>query len=74
MTCPKCEEKVKVIDVTNNTDDNETYRIRQCRTCGHKFYTVEMEVEANTALLDIWTKFNRCYINLRNRKVKKNGN
>ena len=39
MLCPKCDGKIKVLDV-RNTKDN-TYRKRQCKTCSYVFYTSE---------------------------------
>lgn len=47
MTCPVCGEKSYIVD-TWQYDVETTYRIHQCRDCGHKYYTQEAECAANT--------------------------
>lgn len=46
MTCPVCGERSGTLD-TWQFDVETTYRIRKCRTCGHKFYTKEEECGKN---------------------------
>ena len=41
MTCPKCNEKTKVIDSIPNDDSTE--RRRECVACGYRFSTVEID-------------------------------
>ena len=41
MTCPKCNEKTKVID--SHTDEDSTERRRECTNCGYRFSTVEID-------------------------------
>lgn len=60
MKCPKCgSEKVPVKDNVNNNTYNEVYRRRACANCGHNFYTVEFEVEANKRFKDEWKQHSR---------------
>ena len=44
MKCPKCSNKSTVIDYVK-TPENEIYRKRKCKTCGHIFYTMECDCE-----------------------------
>jgi transcriptional repressor NrdR len=45
MNCPKCgESNLKVIDVRDR-DCESIYRRRRCMSCGHKFSTIEYEVD-----------------------------
>ena len=48
MNCPKCEGKTTVID--SRTIDEYVARKRQCKVCGYKFYTEEVEVEESEAM------------------------
>lgn len=41
MTCPKCNEKTKVID--SIPSDDSTERRRECVECGYRFSTVEID-------------------------------
>lgn len=41
MTCPKCNEKTRVIDST--TDEDSTIRRRECVECGFRFSTIEID-------------------------------
>lgn len=68
MNCPKCGEKTKVIDLSTAPD--EKYRKRNCRVCGHKFYTIEYEVEYDQRFKDEWVKYNRAYIRSRKKSKK----
>ena len=58
MTCPKCNKDTTVLD-TVHSPDNETYRLRVCKFCGHKFYTAEFEVEANKEFKKVWNRYYR---------------
>lgn len=45
MTCPVCGgNDLKVTDVRDR-DCESIYRRRKCQSCGHKFSTVEYEIE-----------------------------
>ena len=59
MTCPECGGKVAVIDISHNTDTNETYRKKKCLDCNHRFQTVEFEVELDEKLTREWIKHHR---------------
>lgn len=41
MTCPKCNEKTRVIDST--TGEDSTIRRRECVECGFRFSTIEID-------------------------------
>lgn len=43
MLCTECDGKTKVIDTRRN--EFEVYRHRECTVCGHKFYTIEEELD-----------------------------
>ena len=58
MVCPKCGGKIHVVDNVN-TNENETYRQKECRKCGHVFYTVEFEVDNDKNLKDTWKNNHR---------------
>lgn len=45
MVCPKCGSKTQVKDNSHNYLQQEMYRERVCKSCCHKFYTVEIEIE-----------------------------
>lgn len=59
MKCPKCNGKLGVIDSVHNDRENETYRARQCKNCGHLFHTVEYEVIQNKRFEEDWAEFHR---------------
>lgn len=44
MTCPLCGSRSYVIDSRHRPDC--TYRRQQCKTCGHRFTTEEIEVDS----------------------------
>lgn len=47
MICPDCgSTNVGVIDNSFNPETNEAYRLRKCKDCLYRFYTIEFEVEA----------------------------
>lgn len=68
MQCPKCGGSTKVSDVNFNKDDNERYRRRTCKECGHIFYTVEFVVECDEAFLETYREHNRNLQRYRRRK------
>lgn len=43
MICPSCKSKTRVLDnrLSNGRDNDNTYRSRQCKDCGHRFVTEE---------------------------------
>ena len=43
MKCPICGNNTKVIDVRH--DCESIGRKRECKTCGHRFYTMECDCE-----------------------------
>jgi hypothetical protein len=55
MKCPKCFGPVRVCDTTY-TEENEIYRRKRCRNCGSIVYTLEFEVENNSALQEDWNR------------------
>lgn len=49
MICPDCGgTRIGVIDNAFNPETNEAYRLRKCKDCLYRFYTIEFEVEATT--------------------------
>lgn len=59
MRCPKCNGKTRVIDNVYNPKTNESYRRRECKECGHNFYTTEFEVPVTGEFLDAWSMYHR---------------
>ena len=60
MLCPKCEkEKLAVIDTVKNQDDNEIYRRRRCKNCGHEVFTVEKTTTSTFDFFDKWFSHHR---------------
>ena len=43
MKCDNCKGKSKVINVAKCR--YETYRLRECKSCGKRFYTVEQKCD-----------------------------
>lgn len=43
MTCPVCFEKTKVVD-SRHHEDSVTRR-RECLSCGHRFTTIEVDLD-----------------------------
>lgn len=41
MTCPKCNEKAKVID--SRSDEDSTERRHECLVCKYRFSTIEID-------------------------------
>lgn len=56
MTCPKCKGKVHEVCAVN-VSWNETYRQKKCNECGHIFFTVEFEAEANSRFKREWNRY-----------------
>ena len=52
MRCQKCGCKTGVSDVVRVTD--EVYRKRVCKSCGHKFFTIEFEAEQDQRFYETW--------------------
>ena len=73
MKCPKCSNKSTVIDYVK-TPENEIYRKRKCKTCGHIFYSVEFVAEQDEVFEKEWSKYHRAtsrYYEMKNRKENK---
>ncbi len=52
MTCPKCGgDKLHVYDV-RHVDCESIWRRRECKDCGHRFSTMEYEVEFSKKKLE----------------------
>lgn len=45
MLCPKCGGKTGTLNTLLNPKDNETYRRKECKICGFRFYTFESVAE-----------------------------
>ena len=45
MDCPKCWEKTGVIDSRPSNWLLAVHRRRECKTCGHRFNTIEIAEE-----------------------------
>ena len=56
MKCPKCGGKFSPVKNTTVTEENEVYRRRRCKSCGHTFYTIEFQVEENELFMNDWYK------------------
>lgn len=56
MKCPKCGGKFSPVKNTTVTEENEVYRRRRCKSCGHTFYTIEFKVEENELFMNDWYK------------------
>ena len=55
MKCPECNGNTTVVLPLTN-DENEIYRFRKCKECGHKFYTIEFEVDRDAHFKKEWTR------------------
>ena len=69
MLCPKCKSATAVCDTRFDVKENEVFRRRICKECGHDFYTIEFDVEANDKFANMWKKLYRGSGNMYN-KVK----
>ena len=47
MECPNCGEKSKVVD--SRKVELNVFRVRECKTCGLRFYTEETEIDTDEA-------------------------
>lgn len=47
VNCPKCNSPADRLDHPVYTDNNEIYREKICKHCGHIFYTVEFAVDGD---------------------------
>lgn len=65
MNCPKCKSRAYVMDVVNNHVNQEAYRKKRCKKCGHVFFTVEFEVENDKVFMRKW------FLNHRERSRKR---
>lgn len=63
MKCVVCGGKTYVKDVVRDHEHSEIYRKRRCIECDEVFYTVEMSIEYNDDVEEIWRK------NYRKRRV-----
>lgn len=66
MICPNCECDAVYVYEVRHTSNNETYRDRRCKICGHKFYTIEFEIEEDATFAGEWRRCSRH--NLRRKK------
>ena len=55
MRCPKCDFMTRITSMTVS-DENEVYRRRKCCECGHKFFTIEFEIEETEQLKQEWPR------------------
>ena len=68
MLCPKCNGKSKMKDGYLNKEFNEAFRLRECESCGHEFWTVEFSVTTSDK------HFKRLYKNKINKEKKNKEN
>ena len=60
MICPDCDSKnTSVIDYVFNPETNEHYRLRRCKDCLYRFYSMEFIVEPNAQFMKEWKTHNR---------------
>lgn len=59
MICPKCDNNSLVYDTRYEEEENEVFRCRVCKSCSHKFFTIEFEIENNDKFNSIWKKLAR---------------
>jgi transcriptional regulator NrdR family protein len=59
MNCSHCGGDTCVIITNYNTDTNERYRRRKCKTCGRVIWTIEFEVEFDDAYRNQWNDCER---------------
>lgn len=57
MYCPLCGGKTGVCENVLNDKENEMYRRRKCKECGHKFYTLEFVVPDYNVLRDTYNLY-----------------
>lgn len=55
--CPACQtQDSKVLETRWRDGPGVTYRRRECRACGRRYTTVEVVVEANSAVTLVWSR------------------
>jgi transcriptional regulator NrdR family protein len=49
VKCPTCQDKTRTVDTRNFYDPNEDFdyveRRHMCENCGHKFQSIEVNIE-----------------------------
>ena len=60
MICTKCGNRITCADTYSDLD-GKVYRKRICKTCGDKFYTVELKVKEDIAFKTLWAKLSGGY-------------
>lgn len=68
MKCPNCGNGVMVWDTARS--EEEIYRKRKCKVCGHKFCTIEYEVDYDAKFKKEWAKNNRAWSRTQNKTKK----
>lgn len=59
MQCPYCKGKTMCLDSSFNFKDQEMYRLRECKECRTRFYTVEALVEYDEYIERRWRENHR---------------
>lgn len=60
MICPDCGSKnTGVIDCSFNPETNEHSRLRRCKDCLYRFYSIEFVIEPNAQFKKDWAANNR---------------
>ncbi len=70
MKCPKCDNRLKVIDTRHNLEDNETYRRLRCYDCGSEFYSGEFEIDFKS-IENVWKTLERTRLKMRDKRDDK---
>ena len=60
VSCPVCWTKNTGISDSVRTFDNEVYRQRRCKGCGHIFYTMECIIEDSESFKEEWEYYCKC--------------
>lgn len=62
MKCPECKGAVHVVE-TRNVRTTNVFRLRECKECGHRFFTLESIMTEEHAKYDQfmrdWLRYNR---------------
>ena len=61
MNCPICNGKTGVLRNIRNLKDEEMYRRRECKSCGHRFWTTEILVEETAGFLKTLNRWYQAY-------------
>lgn len=70
MLCPKCGNRLGVVE-TRDWSDGNVYRRRKCKNCGHLIATIEIKIPYDNQFRREW---NDAVIRARQiREEKKNG-